>query len=135
MNHKSREIDAAALQAALRRKGFTLGKASTRMGYASSYLSQASRKRSLPEPVIRALEGVCGVDPAEYCKDAAAQENESAGLVMAIEDQTKKIELMAEDVDNLRFVLNMIAGDLKRLVYELVPEEKEDEYGIQTDGL
>lgn len=122
-----RIIDSSRLKAALRENGYTLGEASVKLGYSKSYLSQASSTGMLPENVVKALQAICEISPEEYLTTEETKDGSAWvwDLIRESKLQTASLKELGEDVDNIRYSLNMVVGILERLCQELLPEEEE----------
>lgn len=132
----SKKVNKDRLYKAIRKAGYTVTEASVALGYSANYFSQVAANGSMSDAAVVSAEAVLGIKPEEYLNEEGAVDTNGCFNIDNVIEELKvsngATNDMAETLDDIRYVLNIIARDLKIIKHELVVEEELEE-GEESD--
>lgn len=125
-------IDKEKLYRAFKKRGLNASKASEAIGRNKIYFASLVHKGGeMPLPTVVALRDTLGIDREEYeAKEPAKSDSAKSDSVFGADQIVEELKVLNgtaseafDDISDIRYILNVIAQDLKIIKHELIPQE------------
>ena len=123
------DIDGVALRKQLQEHGIRLTEASKEMGMGDNYLNLCIQRNNISPVIAKLIEHMYGVPLHKYQASSVPSAADMSPVVEAIRQLQVTAKESSENLDDIRYAINILAKDLKIIKHELVPEEENTEEG------
>ena len=126
------KFDKTALYSAFKKRGLNASTASESVGRNKLYFSNmVNRGSDMPLSAVVALRDTLGIDREEYeVKEPAKSDSAKSDCVFGADQIVEELKALNgtaseafDDLSDIRYILNVIAQDLKIIKHELIPQE------------
>lgn len=130
MRNTKKKIDGQKFKQAFKKRGLTFNDVSEELGHNRYYIAQIKVVGEISEASIKMLQALYNIQPEEYL--SYEEEKKGAGVFNYddVAEGLKQLratnDALNETMDDIRYVLNVLARDLKEIKYELIPEREDD---------
>lgn len=125
------EIIGEQLRESLNKRGILLKTASVDMGFSANYLSEAVRDDLISRQATVLLDKLYGVKVEEYTKrEDRAGFYEMDDIVEELKTLNGTDRKLLEELEDIRYALNVLATTVSKLTYELCGEQEGGEADV-----
>lgn len=121
----SKQVDGKRLYSQLSRIGLSGSEASRRIGRAHNYIANIVNSGFVPEHTIIALESVLGIPYEDYAPLSNLADTTTQLGGVDLTETNRILTEMLEELQDIRYVANIVAKDLKEIKHELIGEESD----------